>query len=168
MADFINSKYNLSHAICQAIFDDYFSIYDTRLDAHQYEAIMEQLYNTETPDLKKHLSIFNKFDENHDGYISIDELTVQFTLYKERTNLYFPAGSDYTVNYIIEHFDLNKDRKLSFLDFNHCLSEVTKDINGWMSLIHYAYLLKKLYNKWTKTCNLLFLMLKYFKNILWL
>lgn len=90
---------------------------------------MEQLYNIESSVLAQRLSIFETFDENHDGFISMDELTIQFTLFKARTNKYFPSDSIYTVKYIIHTFDLNRDNKLSFLDFNHCLTEVAKDIN---------------------------------------
>lgn len=130
IANFIHSKYNLPHIFCDAIFKDYFSVYETRLDAHQYEAIMEPLYRTESSLLAERISIFKIFDGNKDGYVSIDELTVQFTLFKDRTNIYFPHGSIYTVTYIIKNFDLNEDNKLSFLDFNHCLTEVARDLHG--------------------------------------
>lgn len=130
MANFLNAKFNLPHIVSEAIFSDYNSLYKRRLDAHQYETIMEQLRKIEGPLLADRLSLFVDYDQNKDGFVSIDELTVQFTLFRKKARKYFPPGSIYTAKYIVKTFDLNRDNKLSFLDFNHCLAEIASEFSG--------------------------------------
>lgn len=130
LANFIHLMFNLPHILCHAIFYDYHTLHKCELDAYQYESIMKPLYKVKGSVLDQRISLFNDFDQNHDGYICIDELTVQFTLYKKKIRKYFPLGTRYTVKNIINTFDLNKDNKLSFLDFNHCLNDVAMNNFG--------------------------------------
>lgn len=61
LANFINLKFNLPHNLCHAI--------SCKLDARQYEVIMEQLFYVKNSVLAQCLLTFQDFDVNHDGYI---------------------------------------------------------------------------------------------------
>lgn len=103
---------------------------------------MEPLYNIKGPVLAERLSLFINYDGNNDGFVSKDELIVQFTVFKERARRYFPRGSIYTVQYIMDTFDMNNDNQLSFLDFNNCLTAVNSNNSGWTNYNHYTFFSK--------------------------
>lgn len=128
LANFIYSKFNLPHDLCEAIFKDYFSIYKKELDARQYENIMIQLYLIGNSILTQRIKAFQSCDQDHDSYVSEKELNERIRFMKNESKRHFTPGDMLPINDIMKRFDKNKDKKLNFLEFNQYVSKTSTNI----------------------------------------
>lgn len=89
---------------------------------------MIQLYNVEKSILAQRITAFLSYDANHDGYISGMELHNKFRFLKNESKRHFTPGIMLPVKDILTKFDLNRDCKLNFLDFNQYVSKTATHI----------------------------------------
>ena len=83
-----------------------------------------RVYGITNPTIKRSHDIFNQYDVNHDGYISLYELPNLLAAAFAADGLQPPYPTD--VAYLLQKYDFNNDHRLSYWEFKRLL----KELNG--------------------------------------